>query len=336
MLKQILNTASPFFNLPYLIRKANYLIFLPFYHTVSDKRLTHIEPLYAVKNVKTFKQDLDYLLTHFQPISIEDLVQHINQKQPISTPSFHLTFDDGLRECAEIIAPILKKKGIPASFFINPPFVDNQALFYRYKVGILLSKIQSNTVSEIELKSAAIFLKYKKIWKIDLKTSLLTLNHTHQTILDQIAEHFGIDYNLFLNQQRPYMTTSQIKTLQNDGFHIGAHSMNHPKYDSIPLQQQLNQTLNSANYIQQHFPSSINSFAFPFSSDGVNNDFFNAANLELDITFGTSGLKLDSAPKHLHRFPMEGKTLSASQLIKSEYLYYLIKRQFGKHIYNRS
>ena len=38
----------------------------------------------------------------------------------------HLTFDDGFRELHDVVAPILLRKGIPATFFVNSAFIDNK------------------------------------------------------------------------------------------------------------------------------------------------------------------------------------------------------------------
>lgn len=334
-MKSIIYNISPALNLSFLIAQSKQPVFLPFYHTISDEILPHIQPLYPVKSVKTFEADLDYLLKCFQPIDIQEIVKHANGEQKITKPSFHLSFDDGLKECFEIIAPILKRKGIPASFFINSNFVDNRALFYRYKVALILHHLNNSSHLEMEIKMAGSYLKVKKLFKNDIVDSLLLLNHSHHNIIDKCAEFYGIDFKEFLKTQQPYMTSAEIQQLSKDGFHIGAHSQNHPNYTDISIQQQINQTIKSVAIVQKNTPSTIKSFAFPFSSDGVSRDFFNLTHSFLDVSFGTSGIKTDVIPNHLQRFPMEGTSLSTQKLVKGAYLHYLLKRPFGKHIYNR-
>ena len=82
----------------------------------------------------------------------------------------------------------------------------------------------------------------------------------------------------------------------------------------------------------------IKAFAFPFTDHGVSNEFFRLAKSRkvFDISFGTAGLKEDEFPFHFQRFPMEGTGLGASQLIKGEYFYYILKRLIGKHKIQRT
>lgn len=140
---------------------ANYPLFLPFYHTVSNTELPHIQHLYPIKTAKQFEKDLDFLLQYFEPIAMDTLAKQIQQQKPFDRPSFHLTFDDGLSGCYHIIAPILKRKGIPASFFINSDFVDNQGLFYRYQVSLLLHHLKNSVVLDVQKKMIQMRLAQK-------------------------------------------------------------------------------------------------------------------------------------------------------------------------------
>ncbi len=104
----------------------------PYYHTVSDVRLNHIRNIFPYRTVSRFKQDMETLLRHFRPASLDELVAWQKDPSSMCEPHFFLSFDDGLREVYEIVAPLLKKMGIPATFFLNTDFIDNRDLFYRY------------------------------------------------------------------------------------------------------------------------------------------------------------------------------------------------------------
>ena len=321
---------SPF-SLTSLIEKTNLPLLLPTYHTVSNRPLAHIEHLYPIKNTQQFEQDIDFLLKNFTPITIEDIHRHITGESTIIQPSFHLSFDDGMRDCIETIIPILKRKGISASFYINNDFVDNQHLFYRHQISLLIKKVKNN---KYESKVESI-LKNENISKASLEESLLSLKFHHQSIIQQLSNLLEVSFSRFLKEERPYMTLAEIQQLHQDGFHIGAHSVSHPNYQGISQEEQIKETSNSINFIKKHFPSKVTTFAFPYSSIGISKSFFDFLNKNVDISFGTSGLKLDSINNHLHRFPMEGANFSPQKMIKGEYNAFLLKKLVGKHIFNR-
>ena len=151
-MRYISRQLARFYNDEYLF-KARTPVFLPFYHVVSDSKLPHVLN-YPYRNTHQFIRELDYLLTHFNPVSLEDLLS----KENIGKPVFHLSFDDGLKECTEVIAPLLVNKGIPATFFINSGFVDNKTLFHRYKASLI-----QTSLSQKENPEAMQFLNHHEI-----------------------------------------------------------------------------------------------------------------------------------------------------------------------------
>ena len=107
------------------------ILLLPVYHTVSDCRIPHIVNVFAYRNIKQFETDLDFLQKYYCPVSLLDLVETLRGNALLPEKSFLLTFDDGYREIAEVVAPILIKRSIPAVFFLNSAFIDNRKMFYR-------------------------------------------------------------------------------------------------------------------------------------------------------------------------------------------------------------
>jgi peptidoglycan/xylan/chitin deacetylase (PgdA/CDA1 family) len=130
------------------------------------------------------------------------------------------------------------------------------------------------------------------------------------------------------------MSTDQIQNLLNLGFSIGSHSVDHPLYIKISLEQQLTQTIQSQEFLEQKFGINYRVFAFPFTDYGVKKDFFRHIfeKENFDLSFGGAGLKKDCIQQNLQRFPMESqKNDLAKKMLSSEYLYYLLKMPFGMH-----
>jgi peptidoglycan/xylan/chitin deacetylase (PgdA/CDA1 family) len=301
---------------------------LPFYHAVSDEDLPHIKQLYQLRSSALFEKDLDFLLKHYRPIDLFELIEiNLNKKSSSSKGYMHLSFDDGLSSCHEVIAPILQKKGIPATFFLNSAFIDNKALMFRYKVSLCiesLSKIDSKYREDILKKSKDFFEKENPA----------LANYNESAKLDELANLLQLDFDAYLREKKPYMNTNQIQNLLNQGFSIGSHSVDHPLYSKISLEQQLTQTIESQDFLEQKFAINYRVFAFPFTDYGVKKDFFRHIfeKERFDLSFGAAGLKEDRIQQNLQRFPMESQNNdSAKKMLSSEYLYYLLKMSFGKH-----
>lgn len=322
-----------------LIKLSGKRLLLPLYHVVSDENLGHIKNLYSVRNTRHFINDIDFILKHFNPVDVDTLYESLTNKKPLKTNSVLFTFDDGLKEISNIIAPILKQKGIPAIFFINPAFTDNKDLFYRYKASLLIEKIKSTSVNNLVVTEI-----YKKLNSKNSEDSIsreiLKLDYARKNIIDEIAGLLEYDFDSFLKENTPYLTVQQLKNLVDQGFNVGAHSMDHPEYYKISFEDQIQQTTDSLAWIRDNFNQNINLFAFPFTDYRVSKRFFdvifNAENPLVDLSFGCAGLKDEFFQKHLQRLPVEKSNESARRIVTKEYLAYLGKKIIGKNVIKRS
>ena len=314
--KNIVTALAPFVPVSLGHALARSPLILPYYHMVSDESLPHVAPLYRYRNVRQFTGDMDFFLKHFQPVGLSDLLAHVNDGTALPARAFLLTFDDGFREMAEIVAPILKAKGVSAAFFINPAFVDNRELCLHQKTALLIEQLmrEPSPVLETKLKQ---LLMAKGIDGDAAIPMLRSVGYGRRPVLDEAAALCGLDFTAFLARQKPYLTSEQIRGLLRDGFAIGGHSVDHPFYGDLTLDEQLRQTRESVGYVHEKFGVKYRAFAFPHSDTGVSQAFFARSQAEgiLDISFGTGGLLRDPWPNHFQRFNMEKSNHSPRQIL---------------------
>ena len=336
------NTWGIFFSVipvRWLIGMTGQNIILPFYHAVSDEPLPHLRHLYSIRSVKRFSSDMDFFLKHYKPVSFTDLCELIRGSGKVDRPVMALSFDDGLREVYDIIAPTLLKKGIPATIFVNSAFAGNRGLFYKYKASLIVDRLDSldhpDNIYEIINSRMGTTIRRRPV----MIRKILGLGYEQQNLLDSIAELLEIDFDTFLKIRKPYMTKEQLKELQSKGFRIGSHSVDHPWYSSLELNEQLRQTSDSMKWITETFNPGYRFFSFPFIDDGVSAAFFYAIfdkdSGMIDLSVGSAGLKKEQYPFHLQRIPMEKSRMGAGVYVRGEYVYYMGKSFAGKNIVRR-
>lgn len=291
------------------------------YHAVSDRELPHLKNLYKIRTINSFKLDLEQILKVYKPVSLGEVIESVENNRPFSQPSFLLTFDDGLRECFDVAAPVLLEKGIPAVFFVNTGFVDNKDLFFRFKASLLVEKMKSEHRMTKEFQKR--------------KNRLLKYSFSENSILDQLADSMEVDFSQFLRNQKPYMDTFQIQKLLDWGFDIGSHSENHPLFHNLNLEDQINQVFNSIRILENQFQPKYKVFAFPFTDYGVSRAFFETVYSNgLQLSFGTAGIKNDSFSRNIQRVPVE-EYADAQNAMAWQYLYYCLKTPLQKNQIHR-
>ncbi len=290
------------------------------YHVVNDQDVPHVIHLYKYKKTSQFIEDLDFLLCHYTPIALSELIDFVKGKRYLPPNSLLLTFDDGYREIYDVVAPILIAKSMPATFFISNSFLNNKDMCYEQKGSLLIEEFKKGISRGVEQKIKNVLLK-NGINSSSIPEGILGIDYRRRAILDSIAEFLEVDFPKYLDERQPYLTTAQIKKLIDQGFTIGAHSMDHPYYSGLSLSEQLDQTLLSVKQIREAFGLNYGAFAFPHNDTGVSQEFFKRVEETrcVDITFGTGGMLDGTMRSHRQRVSLEKPLLHAKYILKWQY-----------------
>jgi len=314
-------------------RLARTNLIIPYYHMVSDENILHVKHLYRYKTTREFREDLDLLLKTYSPTGLIDLLNYMKTDRSFPDRVFLLTFDDGYREINDIVAPILLEKGITATIFVNSAFIDNKQLCYLNKASLIVEQFQKHWSSGLE-ETLSRILHSNEIGFDDIGSGILSISYQQRGLLDEIANVMDIDFSDYLLVNKPYLTSDQINDLIESGFTIGAHSIDHPVYSSLSLEDQVHQTIESVKLVREMFHLSYGVFAFPHSDHNVSKEFFSILSYSglIDLSFGTAGLIEDSVPNHLQRFSLEKPVVAAERIIAYQHARKLTKLITGNSI----
>jgi peptidoglycan/xylan/chitin deacetylase (PgdA/CDA1 family) len=247
--------------------------FCPFYHCATDTPGDHVKYLFPIRDPRTFLSDLEFLARSFTPVTLNDLIAHAREDHPLPPRSMFLSFDDGLREIASVVGPLCRQVGVPATFFVNSASLDNRFLCFRHKASVLIETLSECGASSIKEVARLIHLG-DSTSRGDVIKQVAAARAADTPILNGIARLLGVDFEAFLRDNRPYLTSEEVQTLRTQGFEIGAHSIDHPHYADLKLGEQIHQTQTCARDLKARFGLERISFAFPFTSDDVETEFF--------------------------------------------------------------
>ena len=273
-----------------LLARAGIDVVSLYYHTVWEKAPPWFRGNYRVKTPTEFEKDLDRLLKSFRPLSLAELIEADASGRTPAPNSLFLSFDDGYRELAEIVAPILTRKGVPATIFVTTDLIDNHSWLFEDEIGFLRAQIESLPADRKE----ACLAHCHPLGEAGLE-SLLSARTRPDEILDRLWDWFELDRGSVLAHFHPYLTTSQIRSLLSDGFAIGAHGADHTLLASLSIEDQIKQVRRSVSRLTETFGLGYRAFAFPYGEFGIAREFFERARDEriADIFFGTRGPVID-------------------------------------------
>ena len=282
---------------------------VPCYHVVNDDPSPHLRNLFPIIATNKFEKDIDFLSRKFDFISPNELLVYLN-KNEIPKNKCILTFDDGYRECYDIIYPILKSKGIPAIFCITSDFVENEHLSHFNKISLILDKLNENTTISLVI----LLLKQNNLYSGNVYRDIRKLEFGDLGLIENLGKLMKIDFEYYLNKNKPYLNKIQIKELHSNGFGIGAHSKNHQRNTELNSEQQKLQTKLSLEFVESIIEEQVSFFAFPYSSSGFKPELYKEfSNI---IFFDTFKGFVKSHSRIIQRFTMDTNRSIASRLIE--------------------
>jgi peptidoglycan/xylan/chitin deacetylase (PgdA/CDA1 family) len=300
---------------------SGFALVVPFYHMVNDAHVPHVSHLYRFRSVAEFTADVEFFARHFQPVTLGDIVDALDGKRLLPKACVHLTFDDGFREMYDVVAPILQRAGIPATFFLNTAFLDEGGLAHYNALSVLLDEVQRRRLSSTTMTRFESLLPAPRRGCTGLRDRVLAIGYSEVARVSSLAEVLNVDLKEFVTSRRPHLSSEQIAGLVARGFTIGAHSHNHPLYANLSYSDQLWQTETSMEILERRFGVSPRAFAFPHNDTGVGEEFFSTmfSNSFLDVSFGTSGLVAHFHPRNIQRISMENTPAPSSHILSHQF-----------------
>ena len=307
-----------------------------YYHMVCDDEVPHTKHLYPHKNTNQFRDDLDYLASQYDIVSLSDVLVHVETGKTLPERALLLTFDDGFREMHDVAAPILQRKGVPATFFICSACIDNETLCYMHKGSVIAEHL-------LRYRPAGAFAAARKALGIqdgpmeEIVSAVLSLGYSERAEIDLFALLLDIDLDEYRLKQRPYLSSDQIRNLLKAGFTVGAHSIDHPIYALLPLEEQLLQTVTSVRQIRSRFSLTYGAFAFPSTDAGVTKKYFSEIEKSglVNVCFGTGAMMRDDMASLLHRCSLEKPVMPGERILAMEYARKLYRMATGKDTVRR-
>lgn len=254
------------------------------YHYVRDLKHSRYPEIKGL-DVTLFKEQIEYLKKNYHFITMESLIDCIENNSSLPNKSVLLTFDDAYSDHFKFVFPILDKNKIQGSFFPPVKSITEHTVLDANKIHFILafesekSKIISEIKNELNryrkdynLESFSFYFDklaqanrfdsgdvifIKRLLQVELEESLrkIITNNLFEKIV-------GIDESSFSREL--YMDVEQLECMNRNGMHIGSHGYDHYWLGSLNKEKQkieieralefLNQIGSDLNYWTMCYP----------------------------------------------------------------------------------
>ncbi len=281
----------PLWLYPLFVRRASIDFF---YHAVSDEPMEHARHLYPVVPVAQFEEALLFLKERYQFISYARLHAARISGEALPANAVHLSFDDGFQECFSVVRPILMDYSIPCTFFLTTDWIDNRAMFYRNKISLCIDRLRADPSTLPRLGSLTpgdLTLEATIGWLKELRLP-------DEDVINQVCRQLAVDWEKFLCESQPYLTTSQVQQMTAEGFTIGAHTKTHRKLRDLSDAEIEEEIVESCREVQGITGQEIVPFSFPHSAFGIDRGLLFSIRVRypfVGLLFDTKGVRKDDS-----------------------------------------
>jgi peptidoglycan/xylan/chitin deacetylase (PgdA/CDA1 family) len=232
------------------------------YHRVLDSR----DPLLMEEPDRDlFDWQMELISKYFRPMSLSAALDA--SKQGVLEPGVVcVTFDDGYADNERNALPILKKWGVPATFFVSTGFMDGTSMWNDIVIETirrLNSDVVDLTPYGLGIESVKT-LEQKRTVLGKLLKKIKYLPPEERTRQVEAISHLSGDRTLNL-----MMSDEKVKALFDAGMEIGAHTVTHPILMNLSDEEAMQEIVGSVDRLQEITGKRPTLFAYPNGKPGT-------------------------------------------------------------------
>lgn len=211
-----------------------------------------------------FCEQVDVLRKHFSPMPVTEALERLSDGS-LPPRAVCITFDDGYADNFHVAAPILKRAGISAAFFIATDFVDGGRMWN----DSLIEAVRRAPGAGLQVPSG---IEYD-VSSLDARrrtAEALVMAAKYLPADDRAAFVAGVvraaDAKLPIDLM---MTSDELRGLCNSGMEIGAHTCSHPILTALSNAAAAAEFQQSRARLESIIAAPVKLFAYPNGKPSV-------------------------------------------------------------------
>jgi peptidoglycan/xylan/chitin deacetylase (PgdA/CDA1 family) len=196
------------------------------FHDVANELSEFTNGLGVTMAVRGFEALIRFVSQYYTAITLQDYLDFRARGKFPPRPVV-VTFDDAYASVAQNAAPILKKYGVPAVFFVTASLVGNEDLALDNLLCYVTNKLGFETVRAVARQFSLARTEFASLERIfdDLLPAMSREQiRKFRTALNDAA---GISARELAQKSQLYVNPEQLRALAQNGFEIGNHTFSH-------------------------------------------------------------------------------------------------------------
>jgi peptidoglycan/xylan/chitin deacetylase (PgdA/CDA1 family) len=244
------------------------------YHSVNSPHHGRVDPA-IVAGPLNFERQVRYLARHTTVIPLERYIHSVRDAAPMPRSSVVITFDDGYKDNFTLAYPILRKYGLPATFFVATDYIGTGRVKWENRLGYCIKQGKAQEV----LVESPLLPGGRRIFRIatarqearaicDLVSLLRDATDAERgSVLAQLqdrllTEPYDLDPDVMLSWD-------DVRTMAaTPGISFGSHSASHSRLPTLAADDLQREIDGSKKKIEAEIGREVTAFSYPSGDPG--------------------------------------------------------------------
>jgi peptidoglycan/xylan/chitin deacetylase (PgdA/CDA1 family) len=216
-----------------------------------------------VESATRFLAQMRYLARHFRVVSLGRIVECLAKSANPSPDEIVLTFDDGLRNHATVVYPVLRELGIPATFFVCPGIVGTGRWLWNHE-----ARCRLQTLNQPKLTALAGHMALAGSPVENIVEWMKTLAPARRLQAEEMIREATPAFIPTEQQEHSYgiMDWEQLRSLNPQLITIGSHTLTHPILTVLEHRQIDFELVEGRRLLEQELQRPVEYFCYPNGS----------------------------------------------------------------------
>ena len=240
------------------------------YHRICNGAFS---PLDMNISPSVFEEHIRYIKKYYNPISMIQAVNYLEQGNKIHGNSIVITFDDGYKDNYKNAFPILKKYEVPATIFVSVEAINTGMTFWYDSIVRSLRNTNKKFINldNFNMKKYSLVNAHKKLDAIIEIVEFIKYwppkkrNQFVKYLVDKLEP-----CSEATNNTAPILNWDEIKDMSESGISFGSHGMTHSILTTLDPEEIKYEITESKRILREQIGEDIRLFSYP---NGGEKDF---------------------------------------------------------------
>ncbi|HUY83181.1 MAG TPA: polysaccharide deacetylase family protein [Steroidobacteraceae bacterium] len=255
-----------------------------------------------------FAWQMEYIRRTLNPVSLEQVLAHLDGKAALPPRALAVTFDDGFADTYRYAFPILKRFSIPATIFVTTGNVDSGEPFWFELAAYLIYRVEPHAL-EVEAggqrfpsgptpreRTQSLRALHDILKSVPNAQRLALLSGWARRFAPQI-EHGAVGHGVPISW-------AEVREMAAAGIAFGSHSVSHPNLTQLADAELDWELLESKRTIEEKLQRGASTLAYPIGNRAAFDERVIGAARRAGYRLGVSYLPGANALATLDRFEL--------------------------------